>query len=171
MKDVGRKSTFHRYHFLLHILPVAIFASFLFIVTIIIGIWDLIEGDVLIEGTEGILGGIILVIGIILPFVLLKFVFKWPKAQISEFAGYNIGILISFMILGVFLFIPEITIFLFWKPLNSSLILLGGIVIMAISSYLLLRPKNHYSIVGMFTGSALTLLGIYNFIGSILNLI
>ena len=146
------------------------FVTSLFLSAIISGIWDIVEGDVFIDDGNGIFGIFVVILGIIIPFLISKFILKWDKDQNLDFAIFLLTLIVNVILIALYIFLPVILFTLILKPWLSSLILFIGITLFFVSIIQSKRKKWSFGISCLIIGNNLIFTSLYCIIGGIITL-
>jgi len=128
------------------------FATSLFLSAVSSGIWDIVEGDVII------------------PFLISIFILKWDKDQNLDFAIFLLTLIVNVILIGLYIFLPVILFTLILKPWLSSIILIIGITFLFVSIIQSKRKKWSFGIFCLTIGNNLIFTSLYCIIGGIITL-
>ena len=158
-----------RKHLFVNILGTLV-ATLIFLSAEILGIWDIVEGNVFIKNDNGIIEIFIVVLGIIIPFLISIFILKWDRDQNLDFAIFLLTLIINVILIALYIFLPVIIYILILKLWISLLIMIFGIILLSISVFLSKKKKWGFGIFCLVLGNNILFLSLYCIIGRFITL-
>jgi len=144
----------------------SILATFIFLIGVITGLYEIVEGGLFFKTQNEAFGGFMVGLGFLTPWIITQFFLKWGRARMLDFALVLLTLILNILLITLYIFFPTILFILIRSPVYA--ILMVGIGI----GCLLLIPKKKWK-PGAFgflliMGNHLLLLGSYCIIGGVL---
>ena len=145
-KCVGEPTTVHvqkfRANYLKNIIGISI-GILAFLTGIITGLYEIIEGKLFFEDQNEIFGGVMVILGIVIPFYITTILLNWEKEQNLDLALVLFTLILYVLLIALYIYLPMVIFFLIQFQIYAILIIGLGIGFLLASFRLItVIPKN-----------------------------
>ncbi|MHA1674394.1 MAG: hypothetical protein ACTSYI_12305 [Promethearchaeota archaeon] len=150
-----------------------IIAILAFLTGIITGLYEIIEGEVFFEVQNKVFGGVMVILGIFLPFFITTILLNWDKEQNLDLSVVLFTLILNVLLIAIYIYLP-IVIFILIQSTVYAILTIGVGISSLLGSVKLIKliPKrnNKWRLGGflLVMGNHLFFLGTYCLIGGIL---
>ncbi len=150
-----------------------IIAILAFLTGIITGLYEIIEGKLFFEEQNEVFGGVMVILGIFLPFFITTILLNWEKEQNLDLAVVLFTLILNVLLIAIYIYLPIVIFILVQSKALAILTMVLGIGCLLGSIKLIKSiPKrnNKWRLGGflLIMGNHLFFLGCYCLIGGIL---